>query len=216
MNPIQQTDGLVAALLARAQEQVEERLERSRRASKEIADEASIRLRQREEQELLLAKAKAERTYRQRVQAARIQLQREIDQLRWNLVQSTLQQMPARLDEFIQNEKAYMQLLQALLAASADAIESDELVVVLNARDRERLAANWNDFVAAAGVRKTVALSTDTEEDSGGLRVYSADRRICVDNTFKGRQTRLMQTLQEVVTERLFTPAGPTGKAPDG
>ena len=216
MNQIQQTDGLVAALLSRAQEQVEERLDRSRRASKEITDEASMRLHQREEQELLLAQAKSERAYRQRVQAARIQLQREIDQLRWNLVQTTLQQLPARLDEFVKNEKAYMQLLQAWLAAAADAIESDELIVVLNARDRKRLADNWNDFVAAAGMRKAVTLSTNTEDDIGGLRVYSADRRICVDNTFKGRQARLEQTLHEVVTECLFATAGPTGKVPHG
>lgn len=216
MNPIQQTDGLVTALLARAQEQVEERLERSRRASKEISDEAGMRLRQRKAHELLLAKAKSERAYRQRVQAAQIQLQQEIDQLRWNLVQSTLQQLPERLAEFVKNEQAYTQLLQAWLATAADAIEADELVVELNAHDRERLADNWNDFVEATGVHKAVVLATDTEEDIGGLRVYSANRRICIDNTFKGRQARFEQTLHELVTECLFATTEPTGKAPHG
>ena len=204
MNPAQQTDGLEAALLARAQEQVEQRMQQCQRASKQIQDEAKIRLHQREAHELKLAEAKSEHLYRQQVQAVRIQLQREIDQLRWNFVQSTLECLPERLTALVEDEQAYLHILQAWLAHAAEIIEAHELVVELNARDHQRLAQNWMEFVHAAGVHKAVTLSANTQNDIGGLLVCSADRRICVDNTFKGRLTRLEQTLHELVTECLF------------
>ncbi len=204
INQAQQTDSLEAALLARAQEQVEQRMEQCHRASKQILDEAKLRLHQREEHELKLAKAKSEHLYRQQVQAARIQLQREIDQLRWSIVQSTLECLPERLAALVEDEKSYLHILQTWLAHAAEIIEAHELVVELNARDHERLAHSWSEFVKASGVHKPVILSTKTHNDIGGLLVCNAERRICIDNTFKGRHTRLEQMLQELVTECLF------------
>ncbi|MCB1831331.1 MAG: ATPase, partial [Gammaproteobacteria bacterium] len=82
-----QVEELEQAILAQANRLASEYRERAERSRDNILREAGERLHLREEREVLLAKAKAERAYRRRVQANELQLRKEMDHLRWNLVE---------------------------------------------------------------------------------------------------------------------------------
>lgn len=211
MNKQVQIEELEAALIARAKALAEEHLANARRTRDQVMADANERQRLREEREILAAKAAAERTFRQRQQAAEIKQQEEIDRLRWNLVQNVMSRLTAELDRLGNDEKNYLPLLRKLLAQAAGAIEEKDLVAELNARDHARLSKDWEAFCRDAGVKQRIALAPDPATSLGGVRVRNANDTIRVDNSFEGRLERLQEALHQVVMERLFASTAPIG-----
>ena len=204
MNTQAGIDELEAALLARAKALAEEHLVNARRTCDQIVSDANEHLRLREEREILAAKTQAERSYRQRVQAAEIKHQEELDRLRWNLVRGVVERLPRELEKMAADDKTYLPLLRRFLARAVTAIEDPEIVAAVNARDRERLAPNWDAFVREAGVTRPVVLAPEPIACIGGVQVRNVDDTIRIDNTFEGRLDRLQEALHQLVMERLF------------
>ncbi|MHB8252848.1 MAG: V-type ATP synthase subunit E [Acidiferrobacter sp.] len=195
---------LEAALYARAYVLAEEFQAAARLLSDQIIATTNERLRRLEESEVAAARAGADRLYRQRVQGAEIQLRGDLDRKRWRLVQAVMEQLPLALDRVVGDEKAYWNLLSRYLVNAADMIESDHLVAELNARDRSRIAGQWEQFCRQAGVTKKVRLADAEIACSGGIRVSNDDGCIRVDHTFEGRMERLSDLLYQTITEQLF------------
>jgi V/A-type H+-transporting ATPase subunit E len=204
-------DELEAALLARARALAEEHLVNARRTCDQIISDANEHLRLREEREILAAKTQAERSYRQRVQAAEIKHQEELDRLRWNLVRGVMERLPGEFEKIAADDKTYLPLLRRLLARAVSAIEDPEIVAAVNARDHRRLAQNWDAFVRAAGVTQRVRLAPEPIAGIGGVQVRNVDDTIRIDNTFEGRLDRLQEVLHQLVMERLFASAANIG-----
>lgn len=204
MSPRASVEELESALIARAKALAEEYLVHARRTRDRILGDAAERLRLREDREILAAKAAAERLYRQRVQAAEIRFEEELDRARWALVRRVLDALPARLAAIAADAPRYRVLLQRYLAGAADAIEREALVAELNERDLARYGGRWSEFCGEAGVTKPVELAGAPIACSGGVRVSSRDGRIRIDDTFEGRLERMQEELQAVIMERLF------------
>lgn len=204
MNKQAQINELEAALIARAKALADEHLANAGRARDQVLADANERQHLREEREILAAKATAERTFRQRQQAAEIKQQEEIDRLRWNLVQNVMSRLTAELERIGKDEKTYLALLHKLLAQAAGVIDERELVAELNARDHARLSRDWEAFCRDAGVKQRIVLAPDPVTSLGGVRVRNANDTIRVDNRFEGRLERLQEALYQVVMERLF------------
>lgn len=204
MSPEDQASTLEAAIIERAETLVEEHLRQAESAHKRIIEDATEKLRLLEEREILSAKARADREYRRRVQAAEIRMQADVDRLRWALVQSVLQGMHARFEAIAGDAARYEPLLRRLLGHAAQNIERDELVAVLCEADHERFAGRWEAIAAETVPSKKIALSPVRGAFSGGVVVSSADGRIRVDNSLEGRVERLEAELHQVILERLF------------
>ena len=194
---------LEQALLDRAEKLAKEYLERAERAHQHVLEDAQEKLHLREQRETLAAEAAAERNYRRKVQANELQLRSKLDELRWQLIQSVLNILPEHLARLADQDN-YPALLQQYLKRATSSIENEQLVAELNARDLERLQPNWVEFVEQAGIRKQVRLSSRPRQCLGGILVRTEDNRIRVDNTFDGRMERFAESLQQVITERLF------------
>jgi len=196
---------LESAILAQANRLASEYREHAEQSRENILREARERLHLREEREVLLAKARAERAYRRMVQSNELQLQREMDHLRWNLVEGVRERIAERMRRFIQREPArYRALLQALLAISVATIERDKLTAMVNSQDLQWLQPAWESFTESLTEGREVELSTTPIETLGGILVCSEDNRIRMDNTFEGRMQRLQSSLQQVIIERLL------------
>jgi len=203
-----QVNELENAILARANRLAGEYRERAEHSREIILRSARERLHLREEREVLVAKARAERAYRRMVQADELNLQKEMDHLRWNLVESVTERLTERMRVFAQQERdQYQALLQALLEKGAQAIERDSLVAEVNRRDLAWLSTIWDDFVEAACPSKTIMLATEPIDTLGGILIRSDDNRIRVDNTFEGRLDRLESRLHQLIIERLLPEA---------
>lgn len=208
MNQVQE---LEQAILARAERLAAEYRERANRSRDSILREASERLRLREAREEAIAKALAERTFRQRVQASELKMQSHLDLMRWNLVRDVEQRLEERMRAFMRDEVAYSGWLQALIVGAAGQIERDAVVVSGNARDHQRLFARWDGIVAQLTRGQKASLSETPIETLGGVLLTSADGQIRVDNTFEGRLARLRPHIQQVILERLLPSGFDTG-----
>jgi len=204
---MEQVTELETAILNRANRLAVEYRERAERSRDNIQQEAHKRLHLREEREVLLAKSKAERTFRRQVQANELKLQKEMDHLRWNLVISVKQQLQERVATLVEDEATYLSLLKQLIAAAAHRFEQDELTASFNSRDHSKLKPIWDSFYQDLVPSKTITLSAATINTKGGVTISSDDGLIRLDNTFEGREERLEHRLHHVILERLF-PAG--------
>jgi V/A-type H+-transporting ATPase subunit E len=204
---MEQVKELESAIFERANRLAVEYRERAGRSRDNILQEAHKRLHLREEREVLLAKSRAERTFRRQVQANELRLQKEMDHLRWNLVVAVQNQLRERILALVEDEARYLPLLQALLARAAGAFERRQLVASVNARDLGRLRPVWEQFAGAAAADKQLALDPTPISCIGGVIVSSEDGLIRFDNSFEGREERLADRLHQLILERLF-PAG--------
>lgn len=199
-----QVRDLESALLSRARQLVREHLDKAEAERARILRECGGRLRLREERETLAAKADAERLFRQRVQAAEIRLQGELDRLRWTLVQAVLDQTRKRLAALADNESAYLPVLRALIAQAAQRIGEAGVTVQLCARDLQRFAPRWAEVSRGLAPHLRLELLEEPCPGSGGAMVLNRPCTVRVDNTFEGRMERLDEPLTRLILERLF------------
>lgn len=204
---MEQVHELESAILERANRLAVEYRERAGRSRDNILQEAHKRLHLREEREVLLAKSKAERTFRRQVQAHELKLQKEMDHLRWNLVMTVKNQLHEQIHTLVEDEKSYLPLLRSLMISAARDFERQKLVASFNARDLSRVQPIWNEFAKNAVADKQITLNTTPINCTGGVIISSEDGLIRYNNSFEGREERLADRLHQIILERLF-PAG--------
>lgn len=200
--------GLEKALADRAKKLAEDHLAGGRQARERILSDTRRRLHIEEEREVLAAKAAAERAYRQRVQAAELDLRAGTDRLHRELADAALAKLPRMLGELAADDARYLPLLRNFLREAAQTIERDELVARFNALDLERLKEGWERYAHDAAPDRKLTLSSEPLDCIGGVLVASADGDIRCDNTFEGRMERLGEALHGEVAERLMPQAG--------
>jgi V/A-type H+-transporting ATPase subunit E len=192
------------ALLARAEMLVQEFKTSAAHRRDEILSEANERLHLREEHEVLLARAAADKLQRQQVQSAEIRLQGDIDRLRWTLVQAVLTRLDDAVADLVNDENKYMTILSGLISVAAQAIDADTLVVELNAQDLLRLGKRWESFSKDLAPGKKLQLSPQPLHCVGGALLHDSENRIRVNQTFEGRKQRMNELLTQAVMEKLF------------
>lgn len=210
-----QAAGLESALLANAQKLAEEYRADAGKVKQQIIEDSNKQLRAEEERGVLAAKARAERLYQQRVQAAELDLCGELEGVRWNLIKAVLDALPARLAELAQDESRYLLLLRQWLREGAQAIERGQLIVRANRRDLPLLRREWLQLSREDAAGKSVQLSEEPLDSLGGLLVCSADDQIRLDSTFEARMERLEVDLQRTVARVLIPQSLPQIPAED-
>ena len=197
-------DDLEQALMDRARRLADEYLARAESTRERMLRDENEHLRVREEREVLAAELEAERLYRSKVQATEMELRGELDRRRWEMVQQLKKRISKRLDE-ITVRADYADLLQQFLAAAAEALrDEDGLVAQLCERDHARFAGEWSTWVETAARGRSIALSDEHGNFSGGLLLRNADDTVRVDHSFEGRMERLEEQVNRVLTAELF------------
>jgi len=199
-----QVHELETALLARARSLAEEHLRNARAARERIVAQCNDKLRMREDKEVLAAKNLAEKQYKRKVQAAEIRQQGDLDRLRWNLVQSVMEQVKTRFVAMTRNDEDYLAWLDRHLAAAGAALPSGRLLVSLNAGDEKRLKRAWDRLCSAALPGREVILAGEPYPTAGGFVMETEDRRMRLDETLEGRMERLQPDLHRAIMENLF------------
>ncbi|MDA8384010.1 MAG: V-type ATP synthase subunit E family protein [Betaproteobacteria bacterium] len=204
MNTTTRGETLKAALLARARALSDEFLGQARREADQLIDEANTRVRRLEERETVVAQAMAERFYRRTVQAAEIKMREEVERLRWMGVEAVMEALRDRLRALADDEHAYLPVFERLLGQAARAIEHEELVAEVVARDLARLQGSWESLARKAAPGKRIELSPQCRDPIGGVVVRDVDNTVRIDNSIEGRMERLTANLQRVIAERLY------------
>ena len=197
-------DDLEQALMDRARRLADEYLARAESTRERMLRDENEHLRVREEREVLAAELEAERLYRSKVQATEMELRSELDRRRWEMVQQLKKSIIKRLDE-ITARGDYADLLQQFLGAAAESLRDENgLVAQLCERDHARFAGEWSTWVETAARGRSIALSDEHGNFSGGLLLRNADDTVRVDHSFEGRMERLEEQVNLVLTAELF------------
>jgi V/A-type H+-transporting ATPase subunit E len=206
-----QVSQLEQALLQQAETLAREQRQNAESARARILAESAEKLKLAEEREILAAKVEAERLVRRQTQAAETRLAAELDRLRWALTEATLAEVKIAFRKLVQDEARYLAVLEAWLAAAAQALPPGDLVAEVRPEDEKRLAPRWAEMTARAAPGRSVTLAAQGIPSEGGIRVGLTDNRARLDQTFEARQMRLADELARVAMERLFASAPDLG-----
>ncbi|MBE9562504.1 MAG: hypothetical protein IMF12_06540 [Proteobacteria bacterium] len=203
-----QLEQLETAIRKQAKNLADSNLQAAQQQRTKILDDANKQLVKQEEREIEKAQAAAEQEYRRRVQAGEIAMQAELDQLRWSLIQTVMDNMQQYLQNLSPNN--YMNLLKQYLTNTASLFEDKKLVIEVNAKDYQLLAPQWETIVMECVPEKKCILSMDTKQITGGLIIHNATNRIRIDNSFEGLIARLENKIYQVITAQLFASVSST------
>ena len=202
-----QVSQLEQALLRQAETLAREQIQNAEIARARILARSARKLKLVEEREVLAAKVEAERKVRRQTQAAETRLAAELDRLRWTLTETALAGVNTSFQELVLDEARYLPVLEAWLAAAAEALPPGDLVVEVRPEDAARLARGWDEMASRAAPGRAVTLAPHDQPSLGGMRVRLTDNRARVDQTFEARRSRLADELARVVMEQLFASA---------
>ncbi|QLQ02146.1 MAG: hypothetical protein HZY77_04105 [Thiobacillus sp.] len=149
-----QVSQLEQALQQQAGTLARELLQNAESARARMLAESAEKLRLAGEHEVLGAKVEAERLVRRQGQAAETRLAAELDRLRWALTESALAEVKIAFRHLVQDETRYLDVLEAWLAAAAQALPPGDLVAEVRPEDEKRLAPRW---MKCARARRGVA-----------------------------------------------------------
>ncbi len=206
-----QVTQLESALLRQAETLAREQRQNAEAVRTRILAESAEKLKLAEDREVLAAKAEAERMVRRQTQAAETRLASDLDRLRWALTEATLASVKQAFKALVNDQAAYLGVLEQWLAAAAQALPAGDLVVEVRRDDGKILATVWSELTARAAPGRSVMLKSHSHPSEGGLRVLMADNRAQLDQTFEARQSRLADELARVAMERLFASAPDLG-----
>jgi len=206
-----QVTQLEQALIQQAESLAREQMQNAESARARILAESAEKLKLAEEREVLAAKVESERLVRRQTQAAETRLSAELDRLRWALTEATLSEVEGAFKELVQDEARYLAVMEAWLAAAAQALPTGDLVAEVRPEDEKRLAPIWAEMAARAAPGRAVALASHGRPSLGGIRVRLADDRARLDQTFEARRSRIAEELARVAMQRLFASAPDLG-----
>jgi V/A-type H+-transporting ATPase subunit E len=212
---VNQVQELEKAIMARAQQLADQFAEQAQRTHDALLRDASERVRQREQREEAVARALGERHYRQRVQAAELKLQSNLDRVRWNLVRAVESRLEERMRALREDADAYAGYLRGLLREGAAQLGAGDLLVRADQVDHavvEALLAELGPGLSGS----RLALDPAPLHTVAGVLLLSADGRVRVDQTFEGRLARLRPQVQQVILERLFPVSAEPGNLLNG
>lgn len=199
--PVEQ---LEHAILKRAQDLVDSHTQATQQQKAQILAESAKRQQLRERHEIEIAKSLAEQHYLRKVQSSEIKMQAELDELRWSLIQTILNQLRQSLNELHQQPETYLLLLQDYLNSAAHHLPETALLVKVNSSDYNWLAPQWEHLLNSAQLPTHCQLSQTDTEFSGGFLVSDLANKVRIDYTFEGVLERFEMNLCQEINQHLF------------
>jgi len=198
-------EDLEKALIQRANDLADEYLQRAKRSHDHFIEDENERLQLREEKEIMTAKMLADCTYRSQVQSSELEVQKKLDQLRWQLIKNVVSEAKEQIKQVVNNKQEYQQLIIEFIKHSLSAINSNHLIVEFNQKDYKNLQPLWPEILKQIDSEKNIELSKQFHHMSGGIIVYNHKHSMRIDNTFEGRIERLSENIHQLVAEEFFS-----------
>ncbi|MCK5718835.1 MAG: hypothetical protein KAH84_02670 [Thiomargarita sp.] len=204
MSTIDQVERLEDAIRQRAKILANNQLSAAKQQRQKILEETNQRLEKNERQAIENAKVASEQAYRRQVQANEIKMQAELDQLRWQLIESMMEQLYEQLKQLPQQKESYLKLLKQYISTTVQQLEDKTLVVEVNQQDYDLLVPQWENIIQECAPNKECSLAVSAEVFIGGVLVRNQVDRIRINNTFEGLITRLENELHQLIASQLF------------
>lgn len=148
------------------------------------------------------AKSQAESESRKLESLTEVETRNRLLQKKEELVNTAFDKALQQLSAFAET-KEYLDYLLNLIRETASKLNSKNLILQLNARDRDRLKRkDLAKLSEELGVELKIA---ETQENFiGGCRVQTADKKILYDNTIENRLQQLKPSLRIETAKILF------------
>lgn len=165
------------------------------RAAKEQADKNYQTL-------MTQATAKAESEKRKIASVTEVEMRNRLLQAKEGLVDVAFDKALAKLKDFASTDK-YHSYLTKLIEEVAEKIGQGDLVIVVNAKDKELLNQAVLNRLSKK-LNRNLTVSEQTENIIGGCKIETSDGKITYDNTIDNKLKELKPVLRVEVAKVLF------------
>jgi V/A-type H+/Na+-transporting ATPase subunit E len=172
----------------------------ARAEAERIIAEAKDRADRTYEREILLQRGTTHAEARRIVDSAELEARRQVMAFREEMILQVLRTLEDRLRK-LRDEPSYGDTLLGFLREGIGHLSASELIVELNPGGLELLA----ERVAALAGELSVSLKVEASNAfEGGLRVFTADRRMLFDNSLSARLNRMENSIRQDIWRELF------------
>jgi vacuolar-type H+-ATPase subunit E/Vma4 len=195
-----QVELLCRAIAEEGRREEERLLAQARSEAQRVVTEARDQAEKQYEEEILAGRSKAHAEARRMVDTAELQARRRVMAFRQQLVGELLDALAERLQHF-RSEPAYGGFLVSALREAIERLPGKEFVVELNEQDAEAVQNRFEETARELCVTIEVRRSSAFD---GGVRVYTADRRLLFDNSLAARLKRSEDALRQEIWRTFF------------
>jgi vacuolar-type H+-ATPase subunit E/Vma4 len=142
------------------------------------------------------AYAEARRT----VDSAELEARKRIMSFREEVIREIFQSLEQRLTEFRKGPK-YVQFLLSSIEEGVENLPGSEFVVELNEDDQKLLEGELKNLAVRLNAKMEIKPSTSL---NGGVRIYTSDRRLLIDNAFSARLKRMEEEIRQEIWRTIF------------
>jgi V/A-type H+-transporting ATPase subunit E len=147
-------------------------------------------------------KGKAENEQKKIVSLTEVEIRNSLLQIKEELVDAAFEKTLTKLEEFTATKEYYDYLL-TLIEQAARQINSRNLLVVVNAKDKTLLKKTALNALGKK-LNCKLTLSDKNEEFIGGCKIETEDAKITYDNTIDNRIREIKPALRVEVAKKLF------------
>lgn len=137
---------------------------------------------------------------RHTVDSAELEARKRIISFQEDLFLELYQDLAQRLKDF-RNEPEYRRFLLAGIEEGVQSLPGNGFVVELNAEDQNFLEGQLESIAERLNARIHVKTSATLD---GGARIYTADRRLLIDNAFSARLKRAEEEIRREIWRTFF------------
>ncbi|WP_419657571.1 putative V-type ATP synthase subunit E [Desulfosarcina variabilis str. Montpellier] len=200
------------ALLCRAiadegRQDAEQILTKARQDAAEVITAARDAADKAYQQEIRSAKSKAYADAKQRVDHAELEARRAIMAFRERIIQTVLDTLDQRLQDF-RKAPDYAAFLRLALKEGIDHLPGNQFIVEVNDTEVDLLHGEIEKQMGEESLQIEVKAAPDC---NGGLRITTRDRRLRYDNSFAARRQRSENDIRREIWSVIFgTESTPT------
>jgi vacuolar-type H+-ATPase subunit E/Vma4 len=198
---------LCRAVAEEARKEAEKILSRAREEAERIIADAGERSEKEYAEESLARRSKAYAEAKHVVDAAELEARKRIMAFRDEVIREVLSALGARLKAF-RNEPSYSELLTSAVREGIEHLLGREFIVELNGEDLE---SQRDEIVKLAAEMSVTIEMKPSSAFEGGVRVYTADRRLLYDNSLSARLVRSEDDIRQEIWRAIFGTEGRTG-----
>lgn len=191
---------LCRAVAEEGRKEAEKILAQARVEAERILADAQERAQRECEGEILARRSKANAEAKRMIDSAELEAGKRIMAFRERVLRDVFDALAERIKSF-SKEPSYSEFLGSAVEEGIDRLLSRELVVELNEEDLEA----QRERIAELAEKKALTIEVKPSSSfKGGVRIYTADRRLLYDNSLSARLERSAEDIRQEIWRAIF------------
>lgn len=195
-----QLELLCRAISEEGQKEAEKILSLARADAERVIVDAKERAERDFQEKILSERAKAHAEAKRLVDSAELEARRRLMSFHEEVIREVLDSLDERFRRF-RSQPDYVDFLLYTWKEGIEHLPGKEFLVELNLEDQKLIEEKMGELARERSIKMEIMPSSSFE---GGIRIYTADRRLLYDNSLSARLKRIENDIRQHIWREIF------------